>query len=206
MSERVIKVETTSSGGPLEVIQQVAVILAAVAVPLVLGYFGNRLEADNSRREQDLRYLDMSVGILAEPLRDDDEADVAMREWAGSVLQATTPVPLPEATLQALVTGQKMLPVLAIAGGGPSPVTGQENTVAVQALAFARSQAEDAASMRDELFSVRMAVADTEAQNARLAEENQQLRQFFAQLQQNRQNRIEIDPNELNRVEDAALD
>jgi hypothetical protein len=108
-----------------ETIKPWAVILASVAVPLVVAYFGNSMAAANKESENKVKYVELAVSLL----KTDPKPEArALREWAVELLNAHAPVKLSEAAKaqlleRALLSGNVTLDSVSFSGslqGSPS--------------------------------------------------------------------------------------
>jgi len=130
MSEREprrIIVETTGSKGnksALDIVQNVSVIISAVAIPVVVGWMGLSVQREISKssiseqkvaREQaaKLEYINLALQILAVPVHEDDptsDEKQELRAWAVELLNEGSPVKLNDATAKNIETGKSNLP------------------------------------------------------------------------------------------------
>jgi hypothetical protein len=80
-------------------IPAVSAALAAILIPLVVLYVGNRIVTAEKEAELRLKYLELSIGILREA---PSENTSALRAWAIQVLVRNTPVEISKEVLQEL--------------------------------------------------------------------------------------------------------
>lgn len=70
-----------------------AKIISAVAVPVLIGYFGYNVNKSLKEEELRVKQLDIGIGILMSPA---DESPRVLREWGIKLVNANTPgIPLP---------------------------------------------------------------------------------------------------------------
>jgi hypothetical protein len=87
----------------LEKWKQISLILSAVALPIVLaviGYFVRQSLAEAGLKKD---YVQMAIAILKEP---PSKENVQLRQWAISVLDKNSPVPIPAPLKSELVSNQ----------------------------------------------------------------------------------------------------
>jgi GH24 family phage-related lysozyme (muramidase) len=80
-------------------IQILSGLAASILVPLIIGIVGQGINRSIQANEIGLRYVELAVDILKEPPRSETEN---LRNWAVSVVNGYSRVPLPEAAQQEL--------------------------------------------------------------------------------------------------------
>lgn len=78
------------TGSRLQNAQAIAAIFAAIAVPVVVALVGWQIQVSISRDSVRKDYVQMSIGILANPKNVEDKP---LRQWAIAVLDKNSPVP-----------------------------------------------------------------------------------------------------------------
>jgi hypothetical protein len=66
-------------------------IIALIAVPLVIGFFGHSINSTLKQREIEVKYVEIAVSILREK---PSEQTAGLRDWAVEVLRSYSPIPL----------------------------------------------------------------------------------------------------------------
>jgi hypothetical protein len=93
--------EHLAQNSRLEYWKQLAQIMSAIAIPVVIaliGYYVQRSLADAGLKKD---YVQMALGVLKEqPTRDNEQ----LRQWAITVLDKSSPVPIPAVLKSRLVT------------------------------------------------------------------------------------------------------
>jgi len=72
-------------------IQAVATIISTIAIPLVIAYFGWKVEEELSKQSVNKDYVEMALRILQE---NREEADKRLTRWATSIVDENSPMPL----------------------------------------------------------------------------------------------------------------
>ena len=76
-----------------EKLKVVSLVTASLMIPLVVAYLGNAVSKDQKDKEIGVRYVELAAGILrTEP----NPQTKALREWAVSVIDHYSQVPLPK--------------------------------------------------------------------------------------------------------------
>jgi hypothetical protein len=76
-----------------EKLKVVSLVTASLMIPLVVAYLGNAVSKDQKDKEIGVRYVELAVGILrTEP----NPQTKSLREWAVSVIDHYSQVPLPK--------------------------------------------------------------------------------------------------------------
>lgn len=99
-------------GGPpslLEKFEKLSKIIAAVAVPFLIGVGGWWIQDALSRRDTDQDYVELAISILSKP---QNETSSELREWATNLLAETSPIEIPPGLKQKLGGGEIRLPAL----------------------------------------------------------------------------------------------
>jgi hypothetical protein len=98
----------------LDRLERWARILSLAAIPVVLGIIGFALDATFKDRNIDRDYVNIALKILRSPPPEKpDGSDRLLRTWAVSLLEESSPVPLPEGLREAILEGAVKLPVSA---------------------------------------------------------------------------------------------
>jgi hypothetical protein len=89
-----------------ERISKVANMLAIVAIPVVLGVYGNVVSQSIKDKELGLAYVELAVSILVDDPVDGSEDDKALRRWASDILGEYSGVTLTAQAQNALLNRQ----------------------------------------------------------------------------------------------------
>jgi hypothetical protein len=100
----------SQASSPLTKIQAYATIFSAVAVPLLIAFFGWMIQLRASDEGVRKDYVQMAVGLLSSPAT---AGDSELRQWAVMVLDKSSPVPFSAELRTQLETGAKPLVVVA---------------------------------------------------------------------------------------------
>lgn len=76
---------------------QLGNLLAIIAIPVVLGVYGNVVSQSISDQETSLAYVQLAVSLLGEAPDEQNEADKALRDWAVRILQRYSDEPMKQA-------------------------------------------------------------------------------------------------------------
>lgn len=77
--------------------------------------------ADRAALDRDAQYVGLAVGILSEPVRNDDELQHALREYAIDILVDASPIDIPPEIAEAVVDGDLPLPLETLVPGLVDP-------------------------------------------------------------------------------------
>ena len=108
MPNREITVINRSESEPSSVadrIEQWSKIAATVGIPVLIFFFGSRLNARLQEQTVAQNYVEIAVGILQ-----DDSQQEGLRKWAADLLENSSPIPLPEELKSDLTSGKATLP------------------------------------------------------------------------------------------------
>lgn len=71
----------------LKTLQTIATIFATIAMPIIIAYFGWRIQTESTAQGIKKDYVQMSISILK-----DGSKDEQLRKWAVSVIDANSPI------------------------------------------------------------------------------------------------------------------
>lgn len=75
----------------LDVIDVAGRVLSLTAIPIVLGWAGNRLTASLKKDDIEVKYVELAVDVLRQ---DPKGQDAALRKWAINILATHTATPI----------------------------------------------------------------------------------------------------------------
>jgi hypothetical protein len=94
-----------------EVVESTSKIIAALAIPVVLGVGGWLIQSTVSQQSVSKDYVSLATSILQKKREvNEDDSARGLRTWAVELLKRTSPVQLDEATAQHLVNGTVTIP------------------------------------------------------------------------------------------------
>lgn len=93
-----------SGPSALERVKTYSTILATIAVPLIVAYFGSRVELAILESNSRSAFVRLAVDVLSE-----EDQDPRLREWASLLLEQTSPVPFSPEILFDFATGSVVL-------------------------------------------------------------------------------------------------
>jgi|SRR6185312_12245450 len=92
----------------LAAIQSITTIAATIATPLLVAYFGWRIQSESTTQSVKKDYVQMSIAILKDGTKDEQ-----LRHWAVSVVDANSPVKFSEGLRSDLAEGRtRLIPVV----------------------------------------------------------------------------------------------
>lgn len=95
----------SNTSNRLEFWKQIAQIASALAVPLVLAFIGYLVQSSLADAGLKKDYVQMALGVLKDqPTKENEQ----LRQWAISVLDKNSPVPIPSALKSQLLTSKKL--------------------------------------------------------------------------------------------------
>lgn len=99
----------------LEGAKDIALIVSAIAVPVVVAKIGGNVNSAMKESENRIRYVELAINQLRSP---PSPETTALRDWAVELLDAQSPVKLSEEAKVQLKSKALALPVSALAAGG----------------------------------------------------------------------------------------
>ncbi len=125
-------------------------IVAAIAVPLVVGIVGYWVQNSMKSQELDLEYVTIALRIL-----DKEDSSEPMREWAIQLLNDNSPTPLPQELKSGLLSGADQLPEeVSRPAPAPAPRSGPASRWDLNAYYAPLAAADDAAETRIVLHTI----------------------------------------------------
>jgi hypothetical protein len=94
----------TDQNRPFAAVQSIMTIAATIATPLLVAYFGWRIQSESTSQSIRKDYVQMSIAILKDGTKDEQ-----LRHWAVSVVDANSPVKFSEGLRSDLAEGKTRL-------------------------------------------------------------------------------------------------
>jgi len=91
----------------LKSLEPVFVMLASIAVPLIVAYFGNSISLSLKESENRVKYVELAVTVLSGKPTGTDRP---LRQWAIELLDSQSPIKLSDGVRQNLLLEQLVLP------------------------------------------------------------------------------------------------
>lgn len=89
----------------LEVAQVGAQILALVAIPVLVAYFGWKIQEEQRQKEVGRDFVQIAISVLAAP-ENDHPGSIELKAWAGRLLSSVSPIPFRDDEFQALLVSE----------------------------------------------------------------------------------------------------
>ena len=70
--------------------------VAAVYIPVLVWYASGRVEQTRQEKQTQADYVELAVQVLSKKVDEKSEAGARLHEWAVQVIEAYSPIPLPE--------------------------------------------------------------------------------------------------------------
>jgi len=92
-------------------LESLSKILAAIIIPFIIAYMGNKVAESNSQRDAQTRLVEMAIEILnKETISKNKTEEKVLKEWAVKVIDNYSGVPLPKEVKSAIVDNKVKLP------------------------------------------------------------------------------------------------
>lgn len=86
-------------------------IIAAIFIPFIIAYMGNKVAESNSQRDAQTRLVELAIEILNKEIVGKNKAEEKiLKEWAVKVIDNYSGVPLPKELKSAIVDNKLKLP------------------------------------------------------------------------------------------------
>ncbi|MCZ4281723.1 hypothetical protein O4H49_13110 [Kiloniella laminariae] len=79
----------------LVIIRELLVVVSAIVIPFVIGYSSNSLTEALKDKEVRLRTVELAITILQQPITENGKDSTAIREWAMTVIDTYSGIPIP---------------------------------------------------------------------------------------------------------------